>query len=78
MTKQQLASDRLENDLNTAIDVATARTIRAYNDKDTAYGYAKALQNVKNEVRTAVVEALRRNWRVSERARGERSVGDAR
>jgi hypothetical protein len=72
---QRQARERLERDIDDAIDIAIARILRVWRDKDTGYALASSVGTTKSEIRLAVTQHLARNWRVSERARGERSTG---
>lgn len=72
---QRQARERLERDIDDGIDIAIASILRIWRDKDTGYSLASAVTMTKSEIRIAVMRHLARNWRVSERARGERSTG---
>ena len=72
MKKQELATERLELDIERAIYEAAARAAVGRAD-----GQARlnAVVDSRWFIRNCVTAALRRNWTVVERARGERSIG---
>jgi hypothetical protein len=72
---QRQARERLERDIETAVLVATANVVASFADNATAIGYARMLYAARYEIKGAVMQQLARNWRVSERARPQRSTG---
>jgi hypothetical protein len=66
----------LDDDIDAAIRMAAADTLLAWPDQETANMLARSVLKAKGEIIRCVMRQLARNWRVSERARGERSTGD--
>lgn len=67
---RELANDRLCRDIDDAILRAVGEMMYHRDIADTAV----AIRSRRFDIRNSVVAALKRNWRVSERQRGERSV----
>jgi hypothetical protein len=69
------ARERLQADIDDAVRIATAEVVSSWADDSTAIRYARVLYATRHELRHAVMKVLARNWRVSERARPQRSTG---
>ena len=73
MTSRELANDRLRQDIWEALTAGAADASRSPDPAESGHRLQRLL-NARSEQINAVVRVLKRNWRVSERARGERSV----
>ncbi len=69
---QRLARERLEQDIYSAIHAATAAVLGSWED----HNVARSIHRARHEIKGAMLHQLARNWRVSERARGSRYIGE--
>lgn len=69
---QKLARERLERDIEKAVVVAAARFANGHWEE--MRNRLRTTLDAKSTIVDAVMEELRRNWTVTERARGERTT----
>ena len=74
MTSARLARERLERDITDAVALAAAQIAYRTSEPLAVKLKIDTLMNARDTIAENVSAALRRNWRVSERARGQRTV----
>lgn len=72
--KRQLARERLFADIDNAISTFAARDSSGYQADATLAARLRLIESMRSGITRHVVDTLRRNWRVTERARGARTV----
>lgn len=72
--KATLARQRLEKDIRDAVVIAAARRANAYGDVNTRAHLLRTIMESESDITHNVIQLLRRNWKITERARGARTV----
>lgn len=74
MTKRELARERMRQDAILAIEAAIAKSVMRFADNASRGEILSALMNERFAIVDGVLRGLRRNWRITERARGETTL----
>lgn len=74
MTKRELARERMRQDAILAIEAAIADIAMGFADNASRGERLRVLMSERFSLVDGVLRGLRRNWRITERARGETTL----
>lgn len=72
--RRELADERLFRDIMTAIEACGARESASYSDGTQSAACVKWYVKERDRITFVVISALKRNWTVTERARGQTTL----